>query len=57
MDKFAEIHRRMSKMVDAPSMSSCFRAMTPFKVKVKFEIPLFEGKIDENYFEKWLSLL
>ena len=30
---------------------------TPFKVQVNFDIPLFEGQIDENALEKWLNLL
>jgi hypothetical protein len=28
-----------------------------FKVQVNFDIPLFEGQIDANTLEKWLSLL
>jgi hypothetical protein len=31
--------------------------MTPFKVQVNFDIPLFEGQIDVDALEKWLSLL
>ena len=30
---------------------------TPFKVQVKFYIPIFEGLIDENAINKWLNLL
>jgi hypothetical protein len=30
---------------------------TPFKVKVNFDIPLFEGLIDLDYVDKWLDLL
>jgi hypothetical protein len=31
--------------------------VTPFKVQVNFDIPLFEGQIDVDALEKWLSLL
>ena len=47
----------MLMVVDAPSMSSYFGGVTPFKVQVNFDIPLFEGKIDANALEQWLSLL
>ena len=47
----------MTMATDAPSMSSCFRGATPFKVQVNFDIPLSEGKIDSNALEKWLILL
>jgi hypothetical protein len=30
---------------------------TPFKIQVNFDIPLFEGLIDENDVDKWLNLL
>jgi hypothetical protein len=31
--------------------------VTPFKVQVKFDIPLFEGHIDAYDLEKWLNIL
>jgi hypothetical protein len=31
--------------------------MTPFKVHLNFDTPLFEGQIDANALEKWLNLL
>jgi hypothetical protein len=34
-----------------------FRGVTPFKVQVNFDIPLFEGHIDADALEKWLNLL
>ena len=46
----------MSTGADAPSTSSCFGGAN-FKVQVNTEIPLFEGKIDADALEKWLSLL
>ena len=33
------------------------KVVIPFKVQVKFYIPLFERKIDANSLEKWLSLV
>ena len=47
----------MPTATDTPSSSSHFGGATPFKVQVNFEIPLFEGKIDADALEKWLSLL
>ena len=29
----------------------------PFKVQIKFNIPIFEGHIDADVVEKWLNLL
>ena len=40
-----------------PSTSNHFKCVIPFKVQVDFYIPLFEGKIDDDALEKWLSLL
>jgi hypothetical protein len=37
--------------------SNHFGCATSFKVKVNFDIPLFEGQIDVDALEKWLSLL
>jgi hypothetical protein len=41
----------------APSTNNHFEGATPLKVQVKFDIPLFEGHIDADGLEKWLSLL
>ena len=57
MDKFSHILRRISMPVDAPSTRNHFGHVTPFKVQVNFDIPLFEGNIDAYSLEKWLSLL
>jgi hypothetical protein len=40
-----------------PSTNSHLRGVTPFKVQVNFDIPLFEYQIDANALEKRLSLL
>ena len=33
------------------------RGATPFKVQVKFGIPIFEGQIDVDVVDRWLNLL
>ena len=40
---------------EASSTRNHFASATPFKVQVNFDIPLFEGKIDVDYLEKWLK--
>jgi hypothetical protein len=57
MDNFSHILRQLPTTTEAPSTSSHFGGVTPFKVQVKFDIPLFEGHIDVDALEKWLSLL
>ena len=57
MDNFSQILLRMLTVTDSPSMSNRFWGVNPFKVHIKFDIPLFEGKIDADALEKWLSLL
>ena len=39
------------------SSSSLFRDATPFKVQVRFYIPIFEGQVDVDALENWLNLL
>jgi hypothetical protein len=39
---------------DTPSSRS---HATPFKVQVNFDIPLFEGMIDEDVVDKWMNLI
>jgi hypothetical protein len=53
MDSFMQILRRLPTC-DTSSLS---RGSTPFKVQIKFNIPLFEGKIDADVVDKWLNLL
>ena len=57
MDNFAQILRRMPAATARSSSSSHFGGSTPFKVQVNFDIPLFEGLIDGDSVDKWLSLL
>jgi hypothetical protein len=42
---------------EASSASNHFSSVTPFKVQVNFDIPLFEGQIDADALEKWWNLL
>jgi hypothetical protein len=53
MDSFAQILRRLPTG-DASSSSG---GATPFKVKINFDMPIFEGYIDTDVVEKWLNLL
>jgi hypothetical protein len=39
------------------SIRNHFISVTPFKVQVNFDIPLFEGQIDVDSLEKWLNML
>jgi hypothetical protein len=57
IDNFTQILRRLPKRTKEPSTSSHFGGEMPFKVQVKFHIPLFEGQIYANPLEKLLSLL
>ena len=42
---------------DASSSNNHLGGTTPFKVKVNFDIPIFEGQIDGNVVDKWLNRL
>lgn len=42
---------------DESSPSGHFGGITPFKVQVNFDIPIFEGQIDVDAIENWLNLL
>jgi hypothetical protein len=37
--------------------SSLNEGVTPFKVQINFDIPIFEGQIDGYVVDKWLNLL
>jgi hypothetical protein len=52
-DIFAQILRRLP-IGDASSSSE---GVTPFKVQINFNIPIFEGQIDADAVDKWLNLL
>jgi hypothetical protein len=53
MDNFAQILRRLPRR-DASTSSG---GVTPFKVQINFDIPIFEGQIDVDGVDKWLNLL
>jgi hypothetical protein len=57
MDNFIQILRRLPTSTGDPSTNSEFGGATPFKVKVKFDVPLFEGYTNTDTLEKMLSLL
>jgi len=54
---FSQILQWLSTIVDVYSSRSHFGSASPFKVQFNFDIYLFEGQIDVNTLEKWLSLL
>ena len=56
MNKFSQILQRLS-INDASTSSSHSGGATPFKVQVKFYIPIFEGQIDAYIVDRWLNLL
>ena len=56
MDNFTQILQRLPTG-GASVCSSHSRGATPFKVQVKFNIPIFDGRIDANTVDKWLNLL
>jgi hypothetical protein len=57
MENFIHILRQFPMETEIPSTRNHFIGATHFKVQFKFDIPLFEGKIDEDPLEKWLNLL
>jgi hypothetical protein len=57
MENFAHILQRLLIATDASSSSGHFGGTSTFKVQVNFDIPIFEGQIDVDSLEKWLSLL
>ena len=57
MEFFSQILQRGPTTVDTSSSRSHFGGVTPFKVQVNFDIPMFEGQIDADALEKWLNML
>jgi hypothetical protein len=57
MENFAHILKRLPIASGASSSSGHFEGTSPFKVQVNFDIPVFEGQIDAEALEKWLTLL
>jgi hypothetical protein len=57
MENFSHILQRLPIASGASSSSGHFGGTSPFKVQVNFDIPVFEGQIDAEALEKWLTLL
>jgi hypothetical protein len=57
MENFSHILKRLPIASGASSSSDHFEGTSPFKVQVNFDIPVFEGQIDAEALEKWLTLL
>jgi hypothetical protein len=57
MDNFTQILRWLSNNNGGTFNQQSLQGVMPFKVQVNFDIPLFEGQIDTDTLEKWLSLL
>jgi hypothetical protein len=53
MDSFTQNLRRLP----TGDASSSNGGAAPFKVKINFDIPIFEGQIDSDVVDKWLNLL
>ena len=56
MDNFSQILQRLPTGGTSAS-SSHSGGVTPFKVQVNFDIPIFEGQIDADVVDIWLNLL
>ena len=57
MENFPHILQCLLIATDASSSRSHFGDTSPFKVQVNFDIPVFEGQLDAEALEKWLTLL
>jgi hypothetical protein len=57
MENFSHILQHLSIKIGSYSSSNHFGRTSPFKVQVNFDIPVFEGQIDAEALEKWLTLL
>jgi hypothetical protein len=57
MENFSHILQRLLIATCASSSNNHFGSTSPFKVQVNFDIPIFEGQMDAEALEKWLTLL
>jgi hypothetical protein len=57
MKNFTHILKRLLIASSTSSSSGHFGGTSSFKVQVNFDIPVFEGQIDAEAIEKWLTLL
>ena len=56
MEKFSHILQRLPTS-DASTSNSHSGGANPFKVQLKFYIPIFEGQIDVDVVDRWLNIL
>jgi hypothetical protein len=57
MENFSHILQCLPIASGASSSRGHFGGTSPFKLQVNFDIPIFEGHIDAEALEKWLTLL
>jgi hypothetical protein len=57
MENFSHFLQWFPIEVGTYSSSNHFGGTSSFKVQVNFDIPVFEGQIDVETLEKWLTLL
>jgi hypothetical protein len=57
MENFSHILQRLPIATCASSSRDYFGGTSPFKVRVNFDILIFESQIDVDALEKWLNLL
>jgi hypothetical protein len=57
MENFSHILPCLSIETDTFSSNNHFGSTSPFKVRVNFDIFVFEGQIDADSLDKWLNLL
>jgi hypothetical protein len=57
MENFSHVLQHLPIELGASSSSGHFGGTSTFKVQVNFDIPVFEGQIDVEALEKWLTLL
>jgi hypothetical protein len=57
MENFSHILQCLPIETGAYSSKNHFGRTSPFKARVNFDIPVFEGQIDADALEKWLNML
>ena len=57
MENFSHILKHLLISSGTYSSSGYFEGTSPFKVQFNFDIHVFEGQIDAETLEKWLTLL
>ena len=57
VENFSHILQCLLITIGTSSSSDQFGSTSPFKVQFNFDILVFEGKIDVEDLEKWLTLL